>query len=90
VSGITTFSVDQDNNLVAVITGVFKEELIPVVEYIAIHNRLSVAFKDYLVRIYNRSGYQFERTIEGLEYSSIQIDADSIQIFLSETKTFKT
>jgi hypothetical protein len=80
---MTSFTIDQDNNLIAEITGAFKEKLIPVVEYIAVHNRLSTSFKDYLVRSYNKSNEnRFKKKIEDLEYLSMQIDADSIRILL--------
>jgi len=80
---MTTFTIDQDNNLIAEITGAFKEELISVVEYIAVHNRLSTSFKDYLVRSYNKSNEnRFKKKIEDLEYSSMEIDTDSIRILL--------
>lgn len=80
---MTTFIIDQDNNLIAEITGAIKEELIPVVEYIAVHHTLSTSFKDYLVRSYNKSNRnRFKKRIEDLEYSSMEIDADLIRIFL--------
>lgn len=78
-----SFSLNKNKELITEITGSLRNELIPVVEYITVHNRLSVAFKNYLVRIYNESnGHSYQITIEDLEYSSLQINADSIQILL--------
>jgi hypothetical protein len=80
---MTSFLDDEDDNVIAEITEPLKSEIIPVVEYIAVHNRLSVVFKDYLVRVYNESNENsFRKNIEDLEYSSLQIDADSIRILL--------
>lgn len=82
---MTSFSVDNENNLIAEVTGAFKEELIPVMEYIAVHHRLSKVFKEYLIHVLNKKYlHVLQRPINDIEYTSIKIDANTFKIFLSE------